>query len=162
MEFVCLGKIVNTHGIKGEVRILSQIRYKDRIFVKGMPIYIGRKKVPEVIDGYRVHKNFDMITMDGYHNINEVLKYKGQLVYIKRDDLKLEEGEFLDTDLIGMRVFMDDKEMGVVKKVLIERQDKLVVDTGKRDVYVPYVKGVIQRIIPGEGIILENIHGLFD
>ena len=64
MEFVCLGKIVNTHGIKGEVRILSQIRYKDRIFVKGMPIYIGRKKVPEVIDGYRVHKNFDM-TPDG-------------------------------------------------------------------------------------------------
>ena len=162
MEYVYLGKIVNTHGIKGEVRLLSQIRYKDRIFVKGMPIYIGHARVHEVIDGYRVHKNFDMITLKGYSNINEVLKYKGEAVYINRDDLRLEEGEFLDTDLIGMKVFMDSKERGIVKKILIDKQDKFVVYTGKRDVYVPYVKEIIQDIVPGKGIILENISGLFD
>ena len=50
MEYIYLGKIVNTHGIKGEVRIISNFRYKSRVFVKGFTIYIGKKKDKEVID----------------------------------------------------------------------------------------------------------------
>ena len=75
-EFVYVGKIVNTHGIKGEVRILSDFEYKDKVFKPKMVIYIGRKKEQEVINTYRHHKNFEMITMEGYGNINEILKYK--------------------------------------------------------------------------------------
>ena len=138
MEYIYLGKIVNTHGIKGEVRIISNFRYKSRIFVKGFAIYIGKKKDKEVIDSYRVHKNYDMIVMRGYANINEVLKYKGEAVYIKKDDLKLERGEMLDEDLIGMKVLMNG------------------------EYYIPYVKGVVKEINLKEGIILEDISGLFD
>ena len=43
-EYIYIGKIVNTHGIKGEIRILSDFEKKDSVFVVGMPIYIGRKK----------------------------------------------------------------------------------------------------------------------
>ena len=43
MEYIYLGKIVNTHGIKGEIRILSDFRYKEKVFIKYFPIYIGKK-----------------------------------------------------------------------------------------------------------------------
>lgn len=61
MDYIKIGKIVNTHGIKGEVRLLSKFPYKDKVFVKDMNIYID-KKYKEVINSYRKHKNFDMIT----------------------------------------------------------------------------------------------------
>ena len=39
MDYIYIGKIVNTHGIKGEVRILSDFKYKDRIFKNGFNMY---------------------------------------------------------------------------------------------------------------------------
>ena len=62
MKYVLIGRLVNTHGLKGEVRILSSFKYKDRVFKKGMKIYIGKDKVCEEITGYRYHKIFDMST----------------------------------------------------------------------------------------------------
>lgn len=162
MEYIYLGKIVNTHGIKGEVRIISDFRYKSRVFVKGFAIYIGKKKDKEVIEHYRVHKNYDMIVMRGYTNINEVLQYKGEAVYIKKDDLRLERGEVLDEDLVGMKVFMNGEEKGKVSKVLREKQDRLVVINDRGKYYIPYVKGVVKEINLKEGILLEDISGLFD
>ena len=61
MEYIYIGKIVNTHGIKGEVRILSKFKYKSRIFCKYFKIYIGKSMNEEVISSYRPHKQFDMI-----------------------------------------------------------------------------------------------------
>ena len=72
MKYVLIGRLVNTHGLKGEVRILSSFKYKDKVFKKGMKIYIGKDKVCEEITGYRYHKIFDMITMEGYNDINPV------------------------------------------------------------------------------------------
>ena len=60
MKYVYIGKIVNTHGIKGELRILSDFKYKDKVFKSNMLIYIGKDKIEEKIVSYRKHKNFDM------------------------------------------------------------------------------------------------------
>ena len=73
-EYIYVGKIVNTHGIKGEIRILSDFDKKNKVFIPGMIIYIGRKKEKKVIRTYRHHKNFEMITMNGYSDINEVFR----------------------------------------------------------------------------------------
>ena len=77
MKLIKIGKIVNTHGIKGELRLLSKFPYKDKVFIKNMPIYINKEE-KEIINTYRKHKNFDMITLDGYTNINEVLKLRAE------------------------------------------------------------------------------------
>ena len=87
MKYIIIGKIVNTHGIKGELRILSDFKYKDKIFKKGFPLYIGYTKEKEIINTYRPHKQFDMVTFNNYNNINEVLKYKGEYVFINKEDL---------------------------------------------------------------------------
>ena len=103
-----------------------------------------------------------MITMKGYTNINEVLKYKSLPVYIKKEDLKLANNEFLDEDLIGLPITMNGEVQGIVKKVLIGKQDKLLIKKGEKEYYIPYVKGIIKKIIPQKEIMIEDITGLFD
>ena len=164
MKYLCIGKIVNTHGIKGEVRILSNFKYKKKVFVKYFKIYIGKEKHEETIVSYRAHKQFDMIVMDGIFNINDVLKYKGSLVYINKDDLVLDSGEFLDEDLIGSDVLVNEKIVGKVVRVEKDLyQDKIVVNKGGKEYLVPNVCGIIKTINLKEGTItLEDIKGLLD
>ena len=162
MKYIYIGKIVNTHGIKGEVRILSNFKYKSKVFIKDMIIYIGKNKDKEIINTYRPHKQFDMITMNGYSNINEILKYKGEPVYINKNDLKLDKNEFLDEDLINLDVIIDNNIVGKVKRVEIyPKQAFIVVKTEKKDCLIPYVSDIIEEINFKEGFIrIENIKGL--
>ena len=84
MNYIYVGEIVNTHGIKGEVRLVSNFERKDLVFKNGFNIYIGNNKEKMIINTYRVHKNFDMLTFIGLNDINDVIIYKGENVYILR------------------------------------------------------------------------------
>ena len=163
-EYIYIGKIVNTHGIKGEVRILSDFEKKDRVFIVGMPIYIGRKKEKEVIRSYRHHKNFEMITMERYHDINEVLKYKGLYVYIKKEDLRLEKDEYLESDIIGLDVYVDDNLVGIVKEIYDSGHNKvMVIKTSKKDIYIPYQREFISSVdIKNRKVVVTPIKGMFE
>lgn len=160
MELIKIGKIVNTHGIKGELRLLSKFPYKDKIFIKGMNIYIDKEN-KEVINTYRKHKNFDMITMEGYSNINEVLKYKGKNVYVNKEDIKL-DNNYLDEDIIGLNAYVNDNYKGIVTN--IERYEKvvlLVIKNNDKEYLVPYE--LIDKVdINNKKIFIKNIIGLFD
>ncbi len=162
-EFIYIGKIVNTHGIKGEVRILSDFERKDKVFIKGMNIYIGKKKEKEIINSYRHHKNFEMITIIGYTDINQVLKYKGLNVYIKKSDLNLDNGEYLDSDLIGLDVIVDGLVKGKVTDIINLNGNKLIViDSFSNKVYVPYQKEFISIIdFTNRKIVITPIKGMF-
>lgn len=164
MEYICIGKIVNTHGIKGEIRILSKFKYKSRVLKKYFKVYIGPSKEEEIINSYRPHKQFDMITLDGITNINDVLKYKGKLIYIKKEDLILNNNEYLDEDLIGLKVLMNNKEYGYIEKIQRDTyQDKIVVNKDGIMYLVPYVCDIIKNInLKEETITLEYIKGLLD
>ena len=164
-NFIYVGKIVNTHGIKGEVRILSDFEYKDRVFIPNMEIYIGRKKEREIIKTYRHHKNFEMITMEGYTNINEVLRYKGLYVYIDKKDLNLENDEFLDEDLIGLDVIVDGDKKGIIKDIRISGGNNkiLEIETCSKLVLIPYQKEFVSMIDLANGqIVLTPIKGMFE
>ena len=163
-EYIYIGKIVNTHGIKGEVRILSDFEKKDRVFVVGMPIYIGRKKEKEIINSYRHHKNFEMITMKGYNDINQILRYKGLYVYIKKEDLKLEKDEYLETDLIGLSVMVDGVKKGIVEDIGDAGHNKLLIIKSKeKTIYIPYQKEFISNVDFNNGTItITPIKGMFE
>ena len=113
MELVYVGKIVNTHGIKGELRIRSDFEKKELVFKVGNKIIIDKEE--HTIRTYRYHKIFDMITIDEYDNINDVLCYVGKNVYVSRDSLKLTSDDYLLSDLIGLSVVFNDTVYGVVK-----------------------------------------------
>ena len=163
MNLIKIGKIVNTHGIKGELRLLSKFPYKDKVFIKGMIIYID-KDTKEVINSYRKHKNFDMITLEGYNNINEVLKYKGKNVYVDSNDIKLDNDKYLDEELIGLSVIYENMERGIITN--IERYDKTVLFNikGKTQEYlIPYNDNLIDNIdMKNKKIFIKYIKGLFD
>ena len=98
MNKVYIGKIVNTHGIKGEIRLLSDFPFKDKVFVVGNSILID--DIEYKINSYRRHKMFDMITLEGYNNINDVLFLMKKKVYFDKDKLVLSDEEILDEYLI--------------------------------------------------------------
>lgn len=162
MKLIKIGKIVNTHGIKGELRLLSKFPYKDKVFIKNMPIYIN-KEDKEIINTYRKHKNFDMITLEGYTNINEVLKYKGKLVFVDSEDIKLYEDNYLDEEIINLTAVFQNEEKGIVTN--IERYDKtvlLVIKNNDKEYLIPYNKNIIDKIdINNKKIYIKDINGLF-
>lgn len=149
IEYICIGKIVNTHGIKGELRLLSDFEYKDKVFVKGMKIYVGRKKELEVINSYRHHKCFEMITLRNYFDINQVLKYKGLSVYIDKNDLVLDDNQILDRDLIGLNVYVDEVESGIVTAVRDEGNSNKIIE-------IEYNYDIV--LIPYNDVFVKNIN----
>ena len=97
MTKLYIGKIVNTHGIKGELRIKDNLTTNQRneIFKIGSNLIIDDKAYK--ITSYRVHKDYDMVIFDGFNNINEVLFLKGKNVYKSKDEINLNNGDILDS-----------------------------------------------------------------
>lgn len=154
MKYLCVGKLVNTHGIKGEVKLISNFRHKDKAFLSGTTLYVGKEKKRYEVETYRVHKKFDMLVFKDNHDINLVEHLKGSLVYVNQDDLKLDENEFLSIDLIGFSVIISEKKVGVIKEVLdTPANEVLVLDNG---IMIPYVKDFIKYINKAENVVIVN------
>lgn len=162
MNYILIGKIVNTHGIKGELRIISDFPYKDRVFKNNFNIYIGKDKINEVINTYRHHKIFDMITLKNYNNINEVLKYKGSLVYINRLDLKLNDNEYLECDLLDFNIIINNNIIGKISSFENHNNNKIIIVKNKeKEILLPYNNNLIENInLDKKEIIYKNIEGL--
>lgn len=127
MNKIVIGKYVNTHGIKGEIRIKSNFLYKDRVFKKGNEIIIDK---PYIINSYRVHKDYDMVTLEGINNINDIINLKNSLVYIDRDKY-LNDEDYLDSDLIGFKVCNSNLDLIVTDISYINETKKLLVANDK-------------------------------
>ncbi len=158
MEYVCIGKLVNTHGIKGEVKLLSNFEYKDKAFVVGINFYIGEDKEKVTVNSYRHHKVFDMVTFKEYNYINDVLKFKGKLVYVLKPDLALDNNSILDRDYIGMNAYYEGVLVGKVKDIIDNNGYKLMLIGTK---YVPFNKEFISSVsVTKNELILKNVEGL--
>ena len=158
MEYVCIGKLVNTHGIKGEVKLLSNFEYKDKAFVVGINFYIGEDKEKVTVNSYRHHKVFDMVTFKEYNYINDVLKFKGKLVYVLKPDLALDNNSILDRDYIGMNAYYEGVLIGKVKDIIDNNGYKLMLIGTK---FVPFNKEFISSVsVTKNELILKNVEGL--
>ena len=153
MDYVFIGKIVNTHGIKGELRIRSNFDKKDLIFKPGFTLYIGEGYVPEKIVTYRVHKEFDMVTFEGYNNINQVLNYLKMNVYIKRSDLELNNDEYILDDLIGLNVVENGETLGKVSEIVYNGSNILLSVLGDKNFYIPTNGDFIKKVDLENGTI---------
>lgn len=161
MEYIYIGKIVNTHGIKGELRLISNFDKKDKVFKPNFTIYIGKEHIEEKIKTYRKHKSFDMISLEGYDNINEVLKYKNSLVYASKEDIILEEDEYILEELIGMEVIESGEILGKVAEIVYNGSNILLSISASKNFYIPNNKNFIKKVDKiNKKIIVENSKGL--
>ena len=155
MNFVYIGVIVNTHALKGEVRIISNFEYKDRVFKIGKSLYIGDLKNCEEIETYRVHKHYDMVKFKGINYINDVLKYKGKKVYVLRSDLNLKSDEYLESDLIGLDAKFEEKIIGTITDIINNNGYKLIKIKEK---LIPLNDNFIEKVnIEKNEVILKNV-----
>lgn len=165
MEFVRIGKIVNTHGIKGDLKVQIHTDFVEERFKKGQMIYIDYQgmKIEKVIYHARMHKNHILIAFDDELDINLVEKYKGCSIYAQKEEELLDEGEFYVSDLIGLDVYNYGKHIGKVKDVrLYDHHDILVVE-GEKDVMIPYVDAFVKEENLDKGqIFVELIEGFYD
>lgn len=158
MDLVYVGKIVNTHGIKGELRIRSDFEKKELVFKVGNKIIIDKEE--HIIRTYRYHKIFDMITIDEYANINDVLKFVGKNVYVSRSSLKLNDEDYLLSDLIGLSVVFNDTVYGIVKDYSNDLNPLLKIEYD-RNYYIPIKGNYIKNVdLLNKKIVVENIEGL--
>lgn len=135
---ILIGKYVNTHGIKGEIRIKSDFKYKDKVFFIGNKLIIDNREYE--ITSYRVHKEYDMVTFKGINDINEIISLKGSLVYV--NEVNLNESEYLDSDLINLDIYMNGILKGSVTDIRYLNKDKKLLE-------------VSGKLIPFE--LVENI-----
>ncbi len=146
MNKLYIGKIVNTHGIKGELRIKDNLTKKQReeIFKVGSNLIIDEKSYK--ITSYRVHKDYDMVTFLGFNNINDVMFLKGKKVYKSKNEINLNNEDVLDSELITYKVkitdnidgkILDIEETGNNYKIL-----RLLIDNN--EVLVPYHKDFVK------------------
>ena len=155
---IAIGKVVNTHGIKGEIRIISDFKYKALVFQKGNHLYIDDDNL--VINTYRVHKNYDMVTFDGINDINDVLKYKGKKVYIDRNEYVFPD--LLNEDLIGANVYGNGELVGVLSSVVKNaNQELFVVKNGDKEYLIPNVEAFVKNISLDK-IEINVIEGLLE
>lgn len=143
MRFIYIGKVTNTHALKGEIRILSNFEFKNKVFTKGFKLYVGHLKTEETIETYRRHKQFDMVKFVGIDNINDVIKYKGASVFINEEDLNLGDDEILTEELIGMKVYNDDSLVGNITEY---REDNGNKNIRVNDKLIPFNKDFISKI----------------
>lgn len=150
MKYVYIGKIVNTHALKGEVRLISDFEFKDRVFKSGVTFYMGQFKTPEIVETYRPHKQFDMVKFVGIDYINDVVKYKGDSVYVDESILNLKDDEILDSEFTNMSVYIDDKLIGKIEEYRNDNGNKVIKLNNK---FIPYNPNFVTKIDKQNNII---------
>lgn len=162
MDYIYIGDLVNTHGIKGEVRILSNFKYKSNVFVKGNNLYVGKNKEKLVVNSYRKHKMFDLVTFLGISDINDVLIYKGDKVYINRDEVVIDG--YYNEDLIGLDVYGNEKYVGKVIDIVNNGiYDILVIDNNSIKSLVPNISEFVLNVsLENHRIDINIIEGLIN
>ena len=159
-EFLEAGKIVNTHGMKGEVSILPWADSPD--FLTGFEhFYIDEK--PVLVLSARVQKGCVIATLEDVDDIDAAIKMKNKVIKIKKDNVKLEEGRYFVTDLIGLKVIDNEtgETLGILSDVLLLPSNNVYVIKGEREILVPAVPEFIVETSLEEGYVkIRLIEGL--
>lgn len=158
MEKIKVGDIINTHGIKGELKV-SRTGIEE--FNREIFYYIGESSEKFKITNSRFHKNNYIIKIEGYDNINDVLKFKNKSIYIdEADTMELKEDIFYIKDLIDVRVIdSNNKNIGYIDDVLeYDVNDVYVIKTDdNKEILVPAVKEFIVDIDLDRRIMKVNL-----
>ena len=153
------GKIVNTHGIRGEVKIIPWADSPEFICDLSA-IYIDGKAVK--IRNARVHKGNVIALLEGIDDVNTAMLLKEKVVFMSRDDVELPEGSFYLADIIGLDVITEDgTKLGTLKEILSPSLQQVYVITGEREIMIPAVpEFILETNVDGGYIKVRLIDGM--
>lgn len=169
-KYISVGKIVNFHGIRGEARVGYSKNQQD-FFMSLDSVYVKKdnKYVSLEIASVRQNKNFLIVKFNGIDSINDILPYKGDLLFVEESVIRetLDEDEFLIDELVGLSVFDNEsgQKLGFVVGVSNNGASDLIsIKTNSKKVsLIPFVKAIVPVVdIQNKKIMINNIEGLLE
>ena len=146
-----VGQIVNTFGIKGEVKVTPFTNDMKR-FDDLKKVYVTSKKDSKLykVESVRYHKNMVLLKLEGIHNPEDAEMLKNSYLEIDREDaIPLEEGTYFIADLIGLEVYSDEGNLlGKVEDIY---------NTGSNDIYVVKDELGKQILLPGIKDVIKDV-----
>lgn len=154
-QYIEAGKIVNTHGVRGEVKI--QVWLDSPEFLRRFKtIYIDAKPVKML--SARVHKGFVIAVLEGVDDINAAMSLKNKTVHIDRADAKLGKGKYFLCDIIGARVENESGELiGVLEDILETPASPVYIVRGESEHMIPAVPEFILKTDAEQGVITVRL-----
>ena len=152
LEFITAGQIVNTHGIRGEVKLVSWCDTPEALaavsayYIDGAPVKVRTA---------RVHQGNVLALLEGVDDVDAAMKLKGKTVRLRREDLPPPAGGYFLADILGADVLDADsgEKLGVLTDVLFPSSQKVYVVKGERELMVPAVPEFISEVNVDEGFI---------
>lgn len=148
------GQIVNTHGLKGYVKIQpwaddpADLLDFDRFFIDGREYEVEQASL---------QKSMVLLKLAGVDTINEAAKLRNKELLIAREDVELEEGVVFIADLIGLTVLADGVEIGKITEVLTPPGNDVYVVKGEREYLIPAVKEFVEELNPEAGFVRVHL-----
>ena len=154
-EYVEAGRITNTHGISGEVKIEvwldspAFLKKFNRVFLEGRELKIASA---------RVHKGFLITKFEGMEDVNAAMALKGRDVFIRRSDARLPKGAFFLQDIIGASVVDEQgREIGTLTDVMETPASHVYVVKGETEHLIPAVPEFVMSTDVENGIITVHL-----
>ena len=167
MEYLSVGQIVKTIGLKGEVKVYPSTNFRDSRFSKGSHLFILNKNneiVRELtVKSHKINGNCDNLIFNEISSIEEAEKLVHEYLNVVKDNAFLKKGEYFYSDLVGLDAYFDNGTLiGKVKKVEeYTSYQTLRVKTEGKDVLIPFVKAFIKEVsLEEKKIIIKFIEGL--
>lgn len=164
-DFLEIGKIVGTHGVRGMVRIQPWCDNGDFLTdFKYFYLEMGAEKLS--VNKITPHGNVVIAAFDGIFTIESAEKLRNKILYIKRDDINLPEGRYFVSEIIGAKVFDNTtgKLLGILKDVTqTGANDVWHVENGGKEYLVPAIPDVIADVdINSDTVKINVLKGIFD
>lgn len=154
-QFVEAGRIVNTHGIAGEVKI--EVWLDSPQFMKrcgALVVNGGKQKILSA----REHKGFLLAKLDGVDDVSAAMALKGKTVYIDRDDAHLPQGAYFLQDIIGAEVVDEQgNSVGMLAEIMETPASRIYVVRGEREHMIPAVPEFILSTDAEAGVIKVHL-----
>ena len=154
-KYIEAGEIVNTHGVRGEVKIMPWMDTPE--FLLGIKtLYIDG--APVRVLAARVHKGAVLASLEGVEDVNAAMRLKGRRVSIDRGDAHLPAGRFFIQDIIGARVVTESgEEIGTLREVIDAPAGMIYVVRGDAEHLIPAVDEFILRTDADSGLITVHL-----
>ncbi len=163
MNYILIGKINGTHGLKGELKLKSDFLYKDKVLKKDFTVYIGKEKLKVRLEDVRRHNDVYLICFKDYLNIDLVHNFKNKYLYVKREDLGLESNEYVFEDYLNLDCFYNETYLGKVSCVEdCGLNNYVLLIKGDKEILIPINDRFIKEIVLGDKIIFKDVEGLID
>lgn len=161
-QYLEIGKIVNTHGIRGDIKVQPWCDSPD--FLAEFDTLYRKDQSPITITSAKVHKGCVLMHVEGVDTVEQAQALRGMTLYMNRDDVELEEGAFFIQDVIGLPVYDErvGREIGVVKEISDgPAGDLYIIQDGKTQHMIPGVPEFLKEVDLENGrVTVHTIEGL--